>query len=262
MRGFTLWKPGGHRALDPGGGFVLTNQLVNMVPGPRDSRRTLLAAAAAEFAARGFAGAGVDRIARRAGLNKAMIYYHFRDKHALYRGVLAELLGAVRDRIDQLAAAPDPPAAKLRALVSVLLEEGLARPHLPPMMLREIAEGGVHLGRPTLELMGGVLGAVRRILAEGAAAGVFRPSHPLLTYFSLMGPIALYLAGTPVRARISRAGIVDTSGTDPESFRRHLETMMLNALLASPPARRSRRNAPASRRPRTRPPSSRPRGRS
>ncbi|HXW08421.1 MAG TPA: TetR family transcriptional regulator, partial [Vicinamibacterales bacterium] len=41
------------------------------------SRHRLLDAAAAEFAAHGFAGASVDRIAAAAGLNKAMIYYHF-----------------------------------------------------------------------------------------------------------------------------------------------------------------------------------------
>ena len=47
------------------------------------SRQRLLTAAAAEFAARGFAGASVDRIARAARVNKAMIYYHFRSKAAL-----------------------------------------------------------------------------------------------------------------------------------------------------------------------------------
>jgi AcrR family transcriptional regulator len=56
----------------------------------RVSPDRILAAAAAEFAERGFAGARVDRIARRARVNKAMIYYHFASKQRLYR-VLATL---------------------------------------------------------------------------------------------------------------------------------------------------------------------------
>ncbi|HXT27923.1 MAG TPA: helix-turn-helix domain-containing protein, partial [Vicinamibacterales bacterium] len=52
------------------------------------SRDRVFAAAAAEFAARGYAGANVDRIARAARLNKAMIYYHFKSKGDLYREIL------------------------------------------------------------------------------------------------------------------------------------------------------------------------------
>ena len=56
------------------------------------------AAAAAEFAARGFAGANVDRIARAARVNKAMIYYHFKSKAALYREILRDMFGGRRGR--------------------------------------------------------------------------------------------------------------------------------------------------------------------
>src|SRR3990172_6203646 len=56
----------------------LNNQLVmKRAPARPDSRDRLLAAAAAEFAARGFDGARVDRIARAARANKATIYHHF-----------------------------------------------------------------------------------------------------------------------------------------------------------------------------------------
>ena len=54
----------------------------------RDSRAQVFAAAAAEFAERGYEAAGVDRIARAARVNKAMIYYHFGSKLDLYREVL------------------------------------------------------------------------------------------------------------------------------------------------------------------------------
>jgi TetR/AcrR family transcriptional regulator len=58
---------------------------------PRDARSTrevLLDAASLVFAERGFAGARVDEIAARAGVNKALIYAYYGDKKGLYRAVL------------------------------------------------------------------------------------------------------------------------------------------------------------------------------
>jgi TetR/AcrR family transcriptional regulator len=61
-------------------------------PGPsRNPERTqerILQAAFKEFAGQGFAGARVDRIARRAGINKRMLYHYFGDKESLFREVL------------------------------------------------------------------------------------------------------------------------------------------------------------------------------
>ena len=74
------------------------------------SRDRVFAAAAAEFASRGYAGANVDRIARAARLNKAMIYYHFKSKAALYREILRDMFGAVRRAVADVEASSAPPA--------------------------------------------------------------------------------------------------------------------------------------------------------
>lgn len=55
---------------------------------PERTQRRILAAALHEFAKRGFAGARVDTIARRAGSNKRMLYHYFEDKRGLLRAVL------------------------------------------------------------------------------------------------------------------------------------------------------------------------------
>jgi AcrR family transcriptional regulator len=58
------------------------------VRNPDRSRRCILDAALREFSARGFAGARVDVIARRAKINKRMLYHYFSDKEGLFRAVL------------------------------------------------------------------------------------------------------------------------------------------------------------------------------
>ncbi|NBE56992.1 TetR/AcrR family transcriptional regulator, partial [Streptomyces boluensis] len=55
------------------------------------NRAKVLAAARAEFAARGYPGAKVDGIAERAGLTRGAVYSNFPGKRALYFAVLAEL---------------------------------------------------------------------------------------------------------------------------------------------------------------------------
>ena len=59
---------------------------------PDQTRAKILAAAVAEFAQNGLAGARVDRIASRAGANKRMIYHHFGGKQTLFEAVLADQL--------------------------------------------------------------------------------------------------------------------------------------------------------------------------
>ncbi len=69
----------------------------------RDLNRTrdkILAAALTEFAAKGFAGARVDVIARRARVNKRMLYYCFGAKQDLYREVLRRKISQRADLID------------------------------------------------------------------------------------------------------------------------------------------------------------------
>src|ERR1700757_3165189 len=56
------------------------------------TRRQLMKAALTEFAAKGFAGARTDAIARRADVDERMIYYCFETKEELYREVLRSKL--------------------------------------------------------------------------------------------------------------------------------------------------------------------------
>ena len=55
---------------------------------PRRTRERILSAALKEFAAKGFAGARIDVIARRAAINKRMLYHYFGGKEKLFRAVL------------------------------------------------------------------------------------------------------------------------------------------------------------------------------
>jgi TetR/AcrR family transcriptional regulator len=77
---------------------------------PERSQERIRQAALREFAAKGFAGARVDAIARRAAINKRMLYHYFGDKEGLFREVLRR---KIAERGAIAAAASDNPVENL-----------------------------------------------------------------------------------------------------------------------------------------------------
>jgi TetR/AcrR family transcriptional regulator len=189
---------------------------------PRTSRQAIIEAARAAFAAGGFAGTGVDDIARRAGVNKAMIYYHFTDKEHLYREIVREMFSTISARTTAIAASRQSPLAKIDAFIDTIAAEAGARPHMPPLMMREAAEGGRHLDPGTLRIMLSIFLGLRRILDEGVRSGALRTVDPVLMYFSLVGPIVMYLAGAKVRNAIGRLTPPRLALGESAALRRHL----------------------------------------
>lgn len=78
--------------------------MVTKTRNPDRTRRAILDAAVAEFAAVGPAGARIDAIAAAAGVNKRMLYHYFASKDGLFAAVLGDQLGLTRS---------DPPPTSL-----------------------------------------------------------------------------------------------------------------------------------------------------
>ncbi|MEC4615724.1 TetR/AcrR family transcriptional regulator [Tsukamurella tyrosinosolvens] len=88
------------------------------------TRATILAAAEALIAERGFDRTSLQQVADRAGVTKANVYYYFRTKEALLGGVVAPHAQALRELVDDAAALPDP-AARRSALITGYVEQSI-----------------------------------------------------------------------------------------------------------------------------------------
>ena len=194
------------------------------------SKEWVFRAACREFAARGFAGANVDRIARAARVNKAMIYYHFRSKAALYREILGDMFRAVCARVRVVADSDITPEKKVRGFIEAIAAEAQARPHFPPIWFREIAEGGAHLDEKTLGDMRAIVAMLSGIIAEGVSARRFRPVNPLLVHAGIVAPVLLFFASERLRKRIEKAGIRNAAHITPEEVVTHVHTVTLAVL--------------------------------
>jgi AcrR family transcriptional regulator len=195
-----------------------------------DTRAALFHAASLAFSAHGFDGVRVDDIAREARVNKAMLYYHFRDKLGLYREVVREMLRDAEAQLKPIAEATDAPAVKMQRFVATFLARVEARPWIPTLMLREIAEGAPHLDVETLGLMRNVFGVFVRILTEGQRARVFRDVHPVLAYMSAIAPLLLNAARERAAARPGRAQLPMFAAVSREELRHHLQRAVICVL--------------------------------
>ena len=183
------------------------------------TRDAVFESAAALFSNGGFDGVSVDDIARDADVNKAMIYYHFADKLALYRAILADGLSKMGVTATAIAASTDTPPSKLDRFIEAFVRMTEVRPWMPALMLREIAEGAPRLDADTMSHMRVVVGSFASILAQGQESGVFRRLHPILAYESVIGPIIINAARERVAAQPQRKGddfpmLIDISHDD------------------------------------------------
>ena len=204
------------------------------MPSPRDPERRdrILDAASTVFAAQGFAGARVDDIAARAGINKAMLYYHVGDKTALYSAVLLRNFDRVRMAIDEALTAGGTARQRLEPLITALTRMVQRHPDHPRMMLREIASGAASLEPEVLAAMLEVLGVVRGLIAEGTAAGEFRPLDPVLTHLTLVGAVVFLNATWPIRDRAAALGPGFSLPEPTADIAAFINQMMLDGLAA------------------------------
>ena len=88
---------------------------------PRPQREgQIIAAAVDEFAARGYAGASMVVIARRAGISKPLVYQYFGSKDGLYLTCLHTVAGALLERLEVAElSVDDSVASRIHALRAV-----------------------------------------------------------------------------------------------------------------------------------------------
>jgi TetR/AcrR family transcriptional regulator len=198
------------------------------VKGEISSRDRVLDGAAEEFAAAGFAGARIDRIARRTRLNVRMIYYHFGSKKGLYRAVLENIYVEMSRIVEALPpSAPNRTLEAFGAYVDLLTEH----PRFADVLVRELLDGAKHLKalwkeRP--ELFRQLHLHARAIVEQGIAAGELKPLDPALTVMTTTSIICFLTA-----ARGSHAVFLGARRAgEADAWKAHLLTLLLDGIRA------------------------------
>jgi AcrR family transcriptional regulator len=155
---------------------------------PEGMRRRILAAARAEFARYGIDGARVDRIAKAAGANKRMLYYHVGKKDDLYLAVLEAEYERIRTGESGLNLTALAPSAAIAELIAFTWQHYLDNPQFLALLNNENLHRARHLKRSgkIKELHSPFVALIADILRRGEAAGEFRAGvDPVQLYISI-----------------------------------------------------------------------------
>jgi len=198
---------------------------------PERTRRRILEAATAEFARYGLGGARIDRIARRAGANKRMLYYYFGGKDALFLAALEGRYAHIREAERALQLEHLEPRAALDRLVRFTWDYCLAHPEFLTLLNSENLHKGRHLrnSRRVQAMHSPLVGMLREVLRRGTRAGLFRRGiDPVQLYISIAGEGYFYLSNRYTLARIFSRDLMTPRALAARA--RHMSQVMLNAV--------------------------------
>jgi len=209
----------------------MPKQFARSRPGPRgkkeQTRAAILHAALHEFAAEGVAGARTDAIARAAGVNKALLYYYFRNKETLYGAVLDQVFSGLFAAVGSALDRDLPPREKVLAWAGAHFDYVASEPIFPRVVLREMMRAGragsPHIRRIAQKYLRPIQLRLMELFHEGVAAGDFRPVSPPHFIVSVVAMNVFYFSAAPMlremmgqdplsRERVAerRAAVLDT----------------------------------------------------
>jgi AcrR family transcriptional regulator len=236
--------------------YYITNQLINeenlRLPAvakpklgsrgrPDQSRAAILEAAVHEFSREGVAGARTDAIARAARVNKALLYYYFKDKEGLYGAVLDLVFGGLTSAVMEVLGQDLPPREKILAYAGVHFDYVANHPRYPRIvqgeMMRAGRRGAPHLERIAKQYFQPLFGKLAELLELGTKTGEFRRVEPLHFIPSMIAMIVFYFTSAPVM-RIMTGG--DPLAPERVAERRAAVLDFIAAALFTPEGRLSK----------------------
>jgi AcrR family transcriptional regulator len=164
---------------------------------PERTRAAILNAAIAEFTSKGLSGARIDHIAKRANVNKRMIYYYFTNKEGLYIAVLEETYTAIRTAEIGLNLTGRDPIDGMRELVEFTWHYFIDHPEFLSLLATENFNRARYLksSRRIRELHSPLIGIISQLLERGARDGVFRAGvDPVQLYITIASLGFFYLS--------------------------------------------------------------------
>ena len=177
------------------------------------SQKDILDAALDEFAAHGLAGARMDRIAERAGVNKRLIYYYFESKESLFLAVLERAYEGIRTEERALSLSQVEPIEAIRRLIAFTWNYYIAHPEFLTLLNSENLHRARHLRRSTKmhSMHSPLVSTIADVLERGHKAGLFRAGvDPVQLYVSIAGLSYFYLGNCHTLSTIFERDLLST----------------------------------------------------
>ena len=170
----------------------------------RDAKATkakILTKARILFSKQGFDATTVDDIAQECEVNKALIYYYFKNKSGLYADVMSGLFDAIYAEVTEASQELSDIVEELEVFVKSYASYAYKNPYFPALLLRELSDSGAHLPEMMFASMRRVFLLLSDILQRGEQEKIFVSSIPMVVHFMIIGSINLMVTTDPLRKK-------------------------------------------------------------
>jgi TetR/AcrR family transcriptional regulator len=186
-----------------------------MDPQKRSTEELILEAAQAVFLEKGLAGARMQEIADRAGINKALLHYYFRSKEKLSALIIERAIGVILPRVMAVLETEMELFDKIRLVVDTYLSFVSRNSFLPLFIVNEVNRNPQFFFRAVVEKERTHLDKFRRQVEEAVAQGRIHPINPAQLFMNVMSLVIFPFLGKP----IIQVGL----GLSDEDFKREME---------------------------------------
>ena len=173
------------------------------------SKQLIITHAKSLFSEKGYAQASMDELAQRCGLNKAMVFYYFKNKKGLYEAVMREILVEIQQAIMEENKKHSKPEEELEGFIRTYARYACAHPYLPSLLLRELSDSGAVLPEMLFSSMRQLFALFTDILRRGEAKGCFHDAVPMILYFMVIGTLNLMVTTKPLRLKAATLEDID-----------------------------------------------------
>jgi len=176
----------------------------------------ILDAAQLVFAQEGVQGASIRAIAREAGCDPSLIYYHFEHKEAMFAAILEQKFPLLRQQLERISDASDErhTALRLWEVIQTYHTHLAGDAGFRALVRGEIVRGAEGIRASLAQRISPVLGALSSLVQQGILRGHLRPDiQPMLTIFFLVRMEFEILDLVPVMA--PRLGVLDPADAIP-----------------------------------------------
>lgn len=181
----------------------------------RSTEELILEAAQAVFLEKGLAGARMQEIADRAGINKALLHYYFRSKDKLSALIIERAIGVILPRVMAVLDTDLELFDKIRLVVDTYLTFVSRNSFLPLFIVNEVNRNPQFFFRTVVEKERTHLDKFRRQVEEAVAQGRIHPITPAQLFMNVMSLVIFPFLGKP----IIQVGL----GLSDEDFKREME---------------------------------------
>lgn len=179
----------------------------------KNTKQRILKEAQKEFAAHGFSGARVERIARAADINKAMIFYYFSSKRILYRTLIKSALADLVPRILQAVMESGDPEQFFEKLPDIYLRHFSRRPEFIRMVGFEVIRAPGNIAPLMKEIFEDFpvspTQLLPKIIREWHQKGLISESDPMHFILNVISLCVFSIIATPVVEAILDTKIPD-----------------------------------------------------